>query len=160
MAVLNSDHDPRQARLHKVLARILAVTRWGLALFGLGAAAWLAMLLLPLWTGYLPPWRLMCAAMGFMLLGVWAEVWNGQCALVAAVLCHGCPRTITQIMRTAQAVRFGVQGRYAREHCGELASYLAVRRYRLVLFLLPHAWSVVVVVAFLTLLIAGGWPFN
>jgi len=154
MAVPDSHYHLSQTRLHRVLARILSVTRWGLALFGLGAIAWLALLLLPLWTGYFPPLGLMFPIMALMLLGVWAQVWNAQCDFVAAVLCDGWVRAITQ------ALRLGVYGGYAREHCEELASYLEARRYRLMLFLLPHAWSLVVVVASVIPFSTGGWPFE
>ena len=154
MAVRDFDHNSRQTRLHKVLARVLAVTRRGLAFFGLGAVLWVAHLLLPFLAGYFPPWGLMFPIMGVMLLGLWANVWNAQCDFVATVLCDGWVRAITQ------AMRFGVYGGYAREHCEELASYLGARKYRLMLFLLPHVWSLVAVVAFAILFITGGWPFE
>ena len=160
MAVPDPNHEQREARLRQILACTLAVTRWGLALIALGGATWVAAMLLPIWAGILPQWELMCTAMGLILLGLWAEAWNWQCALVANILNHGWPRTMAQIMRTLQALGFLKQGRYAREHCDELASYLAARGYRLVLFLSPHIWSLVAMAAVVIALALGGSLFE
>ena len=136
------------------MAGVLAVTRWGLLLFGFASVITLAWFFLPFLTERVLHPAVLYATMGLMGLGVWANVWNAQCDFVAAVLCDGWVRAVTL------ALRLGVSGGYARDHCEELASYLAERRYRLVLFLLPHAYSLVMVLVFAVSFATGGWPLE
>ncbi len=154
MASPETNTRPSWDRVKHIMAGVLAVTRWGLLLFAFAFVVVLSWFLLPFLTDRATHPAVLYAAMGLMVLGVWANAWNAQCDFVAAVLCDGWVRAVTM------ALRLGAYGGYAREHSDALASYLAERRYRLVLFLLPHACSLVMVLVFAVSFATGGWPLE